>query len=149
MNLIEFESQLAKIGKCFYVFSHSAALQRYTEFDPDAEFVIAFDQWVDRSPDTRFHCVEICDACDVLKCTNKKHLHEWGVFGFGHTLHEAFVSIIGELNRRHKINFTHLATEIPDLRSKVRFWNNAWHEQRILTGKNFWMQPYKMDKINR
>lgn len=35
-----------------------------------------------------------------------------------------------------------LKAENAKLQEKVRFWNNAWHEQRILTGKNFWMTPY-------
>lgn len=166
MNLIEFESQLAKIGKCFYVFSHGDALRRYFETEPDPEFaerdfgeffrareegekgelyLLDIKEWATGHTGVRYHCVEVCDACDVLTCTNKNHLHEWGAFGFGRTLQDAFVQVIGEMNRRHKINFAHLATEIPELRNKVRFWNNAWHEQRILTGKNFWMEPYKME----
>lgn len=31
--------------------------------------------------------------------------------------------------------------ECEELKSKVKFWNSAWHEQRVLTGKNYWMIP--------
>ncbi len=33
--------------------------------------------------------------------------------------------------------------EIALLQKKVAFWNEAWHEQRILTGVSFWRTPYK------
>lgn len=35
-----------------------------------------------------------------------------------------------------------LKAEVARLQTKVAFWNTAWHEQRVLTGKSFWMTPY-------
>lgn len=163
MNIEEFENQLAKIGKTLYIHSHDAAVHRFLEFGHDAYdiessvlgkefrgmffceteagYEQAFKTWA-REVNPRFQCAEVCDACDVLTCTNAKHKHEWGMCGFGRTLQEALVDVIEGIREDHKINFISLAREIETLRDKVKFWNNAWHEQRILTGTSFWRTPY-------
>lgn len=39
-----------------------------------------------------------------------------------------------------------LEAEILDLKSRADKWKEAWHHCRLLIGKNFWMEPYRMEK---